>query len=378
MKKPRGSSWTRGFTTSTPGRRVSMISKFSPGAVIAVDVRSPSKNKRSDDYNACFLTYVALLRHYRDLQLWRQHRALPGGAGARRLRGRTRGQRLARRDRGAGGGIRRLASCASGGKLGKSWLCRRRESRSTRERRRCPTGAQSRRHRRARGRQSAAAVPRNQRRSRSRRCAAGRRRTTGARLRVSEAANARILALRSDAGEPTVAAQSGKSKLSMSRRRLFTATRSSAASRGVPRSHTSGLGVGWRFRRAVLSRVVRGCRSLQAAAGTQWQDRLLPYGAFPPQRRAQCGPVAVTRQADVLVRKHAALRTQTFFQRSGCDIARGDRCGDVVAFARFLVRRAPSSLRRNTIGILGGGTKYHLFLGPWSLPTRCCRCDQTK
>src|ERR1035441_9595741 len=101
VNTPRGCSWTRGFTTSTPGRRVSMISKFSPGAVIAVDVRSPSKNKRSDDYNACFLTYVALLRHYRDLQLWRQHRALPGGAGARRLRGRTRGQRLARRDRGA-------------------------------------------------------------------------------------------------------------------------------------------------------------------------------------------------------------------------------------------------------------------------------------
>src|ERR1035437_8149007 len=32
MKKPRASSWTRGFTTTTPASRVSMISTFSPGA----------------------------------------------------------------------------------------------------------------------------------------------------------------------------------------------------------------------------------------------------------------------------------------------------------------------------------------------------------
>src|ERR1035437_5872881 len=108
MKKPRGCSWTRGFTISTLGSGVSMISKFPPGAVIAVDMRAPSKNRRSDDYNACSLTYVALLRHYRDLQLRRCHLDLPGGADARRLRDRSSGQRLARRNRAAGRGIRRV------------------------------------------------------------------------------------------------------------------------------------------------------------------------------------------------------------------------------------------------------------------------------
>ena len=105
-------------------------------------------------------------------------------------------------------------------------------------------------------------------------------------------ADAGAIAVRSAAGQPAMAGQSGEPPLSLPRCRLFAAAGGRAAGGSMSRRHAHSMGLSRRLRRAVLPGLVRGRRSLQAPARSRCEDFLLPGRALPPWRRPQRGTAA--------------------------------------------------------------------------------------